>query len=152
MDSSRKQLIVIASGQISVVSDGVRHLSVFKKKKSKHFVSYSSYSVGNMVVRLQWTMWKKVNLLLISTLPKNQADGDKWLVTEIIGSTLIWSPSMKNFHSTKYFLFLTVVAIETGFKYFLETGQNFSKRKLKIGSFHIDCWDWNTCHINLIPL
>ena len=94
----------------------------------------------------------RVNPLLFSTLPKNQADGDKWLVTEIIGSTLIWSPSMKNFYSTKHFLFLAVVAMETGFKDFVETGQNFSERKLKIGSFHIDSWDSNTCHINRLPL
>ena len=86
---------------------------------------------------------------LISTLPKNQADGDKWLVTEIIDSTLIWSPSMKNFHSTKHFLFLAAVAMETGFKDFAETGQNFSKRKMKIWTFHIDYWDVNTFHINL---
>ena len=59
---------------------------------------------------------------------------------------------MKNFHSTKHFLFLAVVAMETGLKDFVETGQNFSKRKLKIGSFHIDCLDSNTYHINLLSL
>ena len=91
-------------------------------------------------------------MCLISTLPKNQADADKWLVTEIIDSTLISSPSIKNFHSTKHFLFLAVVAMETGFKDFVETWQNFSKRKLKIGWFHIDCWDINTCHINFLLL
>ena len=87
-------------------------------------------------------------ILLISTPPKNQADGDKWLVTEIIDSTLIWSPSMKNFQRTKHFVFLAVVAMETGFKDFAETGQNFPKRKMKIGTFHIDCWDVNTFYIN----
>ena len=59
---------------------------------------------------------------------------------------------MKNFHTTKHFLFLAVVAMETGFKDFDETGQNFSKRKLKIGTFHIDCRDVNTFHINLLLL
>ena len=56
---------------------------------------------------------------------------------------------MKNFHSTKRFRFLAMVAMETGLKDFAETGQNFSKRKLKIGIFHIDCWDVNTFHINI---
>ena len=44
---------------------------------------------------------------------------------------------MKNFHSTEHFLFLAVVAMETGFKDFVETGQHFSTRKLKIGTFHV---------------
>ena len=56
---------------------------------------------------------------------------------------------MKNFQSTKDFPFLVMVAMETGFKDFAETGQNFSKRKLKNVIFHIDCWDVNTFHINL---
>ena len=56
---------------------------------------------------------------------------------------------MKNFHSTKHFLFLAAVAMETGFKDYAETGQKFSKRKMEIGTFHIDCLDVNTFHINL---
>ena len=57
---------------------------------------------------------------------------------------------MKNLHSTKHFPFLAMVAMETGFKDFAETGQNFSKRKLKNGIFHIDCWDVNTFHIKVV--
>ena len=59
---------------------------------------------------------------------------------------------MKNFHSTKRFLFLAVVAMETGFKDFVETGQNFSEKKWKIGTFSVDCWDIDTFHINLLHL
>ena len=51
---------------------------------------------------------------LISILPRNHADGDKWLVTEINNFTSIWSDLLKNFHKTKHSLFLTVVAMETG--------------------------------------
>ena len=42
---------------------------------------------------------------------------------------------MKNFHSTKHFLFLAVVAMETRFKDLVQTGQNFSKSKLKLAHF-----------------
>ena len=55
---------------------------------------------------------------------------------------------MKNFQRTKHFLLLAVVAMEMGFKDFAETGLNFPKRKMKIGTFHIDCLDVNTFHIN----
>ena len=59
---------------------------------------------------------------------------------------------MKNFHSTKHFLLLEVVAMETGIKDFVETGQNVSKRKLKIDTFHVDCSDIHIFHINLLLL
>ena len=88
--------------------------------------------------------------LLFSIRPKNQADGDKWLVTEIINSAFIYSDSMKNFYSTKHFLFLEAVAMETEFKYFVEARQNFLKRKLKIGTIRVHCWDMNTIHNNLL--
>ena len=52
-------------------------------------------------------------MYLISILPKNHADGDKWLVTEINNFTSIESDLLKNFHK-KHSLFLTVVAMETG--------------------------------------
>ena len=42
---------------------------------------------------------------------------------------------MKNFQRTKHFVFLAVVAMETGFKDFAETGQNFPKRKKKLAHF-----------------
>ena len=42
--------------------------------------------------------------------------------------------------------------METEFKGFVETGQNFSKRKLKIGTFQMDCGDVNSFHINLLLL
>ena len=74
------------------------------------------------------------------------------LSQKLLTSALIWSPSMKTFHSTKNFRFLTAVALETGFKDFVETGQNLSKRKLKIGTFHIDCRDVKIFHINLLLL
>ena len=41
-------------------------------------------AVNHLLARIFWKI-----LLFISTLPKNQADGDKWLVTEIINSTFI---------------------------------------------------------------
>ena len=50
----------------------------------------------------QTTLWDKE---LISFLPKNHADGDKWLVTEI-NFTSILSDLLKNFHKTKHSLFL----------------------------------------------
>ena len=47
-------------------------------------------------------------------------------------------PALKTF-TTQSNLFPAVVAMETRFKNFVETGQNLSKSKLKIGPFHIDC-------------
>ena len=76
---------------------------------------------------------------LFSTLSKNGADGEKWLSTGIINSTSISFDFTKIFHSTRRFVFLAVVAMETIFKDFGETGQNFSQRKLKIGTFQVDC-------------
>ena len=48
---------------------------------------------------------------LISILPKNHTDGDKWLVTEINTFTSILLNLLKNFHKTKHSLFLIVVAV-----------------------------------------
>ena len=43
----------------------------------------------------------------------------------------------------KVFPFLTLVAMETRYKDFMETGQNLPIRKQKIGVFHAECWDIN---------
>ena len=56
---------------------------------------------------------------------------------------------MTNFRSTTHFPFLVVIALETGFNDFMETGQNFSMRLWKIGTFSVDCWDMNMFLIDI---